>query len=106
MKLYKQHYEETVAKRQELELKLQEESRQRLLVEQRFATLAENHEEMIKIKDEYKGSNQDLRSENERLRRDNKMMFSAALEERDLQLSQLREELAASAEQRRTVEER
>ena len=75
-------------------------------MEQRFATLAENHEEMIKIKDEYKGSNRELRSENERLRQENEMKFSAALEERDLQLSQLREELAASGGREKTAEDR
>ena len=42
---------------------LAEESRQRKLLEQRFFVLAKNHEEMIRLKDEYKGETRKLRQE-------------------------------------------
>ena len=46
---------------------LKEETKSRSLLEQRFECLASNHEEMIKIKDEYKSQNKILLQENEKL---------------------------------------
>lgn len=42
---------------------LADESRQRKLLEQRFFVLAKNHEEMIRLKDEYKGETRKLQRE-------------------------------------------
>ena len=78
---YRQHYEESLAQRRDLELRLTEETKARSLIEQRFHTLSSNHEEMIKIKDEFKATNQVLREENERLQRENGEHFSEILEE-------------------------
>jgi hypothetical protein len=46
-----------------LQKSLAEESRQRKLIEQRFFVLAQNHEEMIRLKDEYKGEAHRLQQE-------------------------------------------
>lgn len=46
-----------------LQQSLAEESKQRKLIEQRFFDLAQNHEEMIRLKDEYKGEARKLRQE-------------------------------------------
>ena len=105
METYKRSYEEALAERRGLDAKLQEEERLKTLVEKRFNTLAENHEEMIKIKDEYKHSNQALMVENEKLKQENQMRFSAAIEERESQLSELREELRAKYWRERELEE-
>ena len=106
METYKRSYEEALAERRGLDAKLQEEERLKTLVEKRFNTLAENHEKMIKIKDEYKHSNQALMVENEKLKQENQMRFSAAIEERESQLSELREELQAKYRRERELEER
>ena len=105
LETYKRSYEEALAERRGLDAKLQEEERLKTLVEKRFNTLAENHEEMIKIKDEYKHSNQALMVENEKLKQENQMRFSAAIEERESQLSELREELRAKYWRERELEE-
>lgn len=42
----------------------------------RFNELAENHEEMIKFKDEHKRRNERLLKENAKLRKDNETLFS------------------------------
>ena len=105
LETYKRSFEETLAEKRGLEAKLQEEERLKALVEKRFNTLAENHEEMIKIKDEYKHSNQALMVENKKLKQENQMKFSAAVEERESQLSRLREELGAKYQRERELEE-
>lgn len=105
METYKKSFEETLAEKRGLEAKLREEERLKALVEKRFNTLAENHEEMIKIKDEYKHSNQALMAENEKLKQENQMKFSAAVEERESRLSKLREELGAKYQRERELEE-
>ncbi|CAK8694928.1 coiled-coil domain-containing protein 89-like [Clavelina lepadiformis] len=59
------------------------------MLEKRFDELAENHEEMIKIKDEYKLRNHQLTMENKMLKEENKKLFSAAIEDRDAEILQL-----------------
>ena len=83
-----------------------EETKARSLIEQRFQTLSSNHEEMIKIKDEFKATNQVLREENERLQRENGEHFSEILEERERQLCSLREDGKRREERVRVVEGR
>lgn len=94
-----------MAKKQDLDVRVQEEQKQKALVEKRFSALAENHEEMIKIKDEYKCSNRTLITENERLKHENEAKFSAAVEEREVQLSSLREELETKCLREKEMEE-
>ncbi|XP_048756997.1 coiled-coil domain-containing protein 89-like [Ostrea edulis] len=78
---------------------LNAEIRKNTLLEKRFDELASNHQEMIKIKDEYKRSNQDLRQENSRLRDENARLFSGAITEKDQQIADLEKRLAGLKEQ-------
>ena len=59
------------------------------MLDARFNDLAGNHEEMIKIKDEYKARNIELMKENARLKDDNAKLFSKAIEERDHKIQEL-----------------
>ena len=65
----------------------------------RWHELAENHDEMIKIKDDYKRRNVDLTAENARLREDNAKLFSKAIQERDATIGELQKKLNAIKEQ-------
>lgn len=56
-------YESGCVHVESLQQSLADESRQRKLIEQRFFDLAHNHEEMIRLKDEYKGEARKLRQE-------------------------------------------
>lgn len=56
-------YESNCQHLESLQQSLAEESRQRKLIEQRFFILATNHEEMIRLKDEYKDEARRLRHE-------------------------------------------
>ncbi|XP_074659199.1 coiled-coil domain-containing protein 89-like [Tubulanus polymorphus] len=64
------------------------------MLEDRFGVLAENHEEMIRIKDEYKRLNEELRRRNEKLKSDNEGLFSEAIVERDEKIGALQTELS------------
>ncbi|XP_071151580.1 coiled-coil domain-containing protein 89-like, partial [Mytilus edulis] len=61
----------------------------------RFDDLASNHQELIKIKDEYKRSNQELRIENSRLREENERIFSGAVMEKDKQIAEMDRKLSS-----------
>ena len=63
----------------------------RSTLEQRFRTLSSNHEELIRIKDEYKTDNQVLRQENVKLRSEEEERVSEVLQEKEKQLCTLRE---------------
>ncbi|XP_073937774.1 coiled-coil domain-containing protein 89 [Castor canadensis] len=68
-------------------LKAQSEYAQRL--EDRFKTLVANHEMMIRFKDEHKSLNVKLREENEKLKMENRNLFSQALQEKEAKVLQL-----------------
>lgn len=87
--------EECESRMRAAERKLQEETKTRKLVEQRFAQLAQNHEEMIRIKDGYKSSNSALAEESRRLRQEIETGSSAAVREKERLGAELRQELAA-----------
>ncbi|XP_013006620.1 coiled-coil domain-containing protein 89 [Cavia porcellus] len=73
---------------QEVEkLKAQRKHAQQL--EERFKTLAANHELMIRFKDEHKSENIKLREENEKLRLENTNLFSQALQDKEARVLQL-----------------
>ncbi|XP_069110635.1 coiled-coil domain-containing protein 89-like isoform X2 [Argopecten irradians] len=72
----------------------------------RFDDLASNHQEMIKIKDEYKRSNKDLREENAHLRNENTRIFSGAIAKKDEQIRELENKLGSLKEQCNTLEHR
>lgn len=72
----------------------------------RFDDLASNHQELIKIKDEYKRSNKDLRQENSRLRDDNERLFSGAIIEKDRQIADLDNKLSSFKDQYSLMEQK
>ncbi|KAM8816614.1 coiled-coil domain-containing protein 89 [Rhynchonycteris naso] len=80
---------------------LKAKSEYALKLEDRFMTLAANHEAMIRFKDEHKSQNIKLREENEKLRLENDSLFSQALKDQKanvLQLTAQNEALAKELE--------
>ncbi|XP_036715545.1 coiled-coil domain-containing protein 89 [Balaenoptera musculus] len=69
--------------------KLKAKSQQAQRLEERFMTLAANHELMIRFKDEHKSQNIKLREENEKLRMENDHLFSQALKDQEAKVLQL-----------------
>lgn len=76
------------------------------MLNSRFDDLASNHQELIKIKDEYKRSNQELRLENSKLREENERLFSGAITEKDKQIADLDKKLISSKEQFSLLEQK
>lgn len=76
------------------------------MLNSRFDDLASNHQELIKIKDEYKRSNQELRLENSKLREENERLFSGAITEKDKQIADLDKKLTSSKEQFSLLEQK
>lgn len=60
-------------------------------IEKRFDDLASNHEEMIKIKDEYKSRCKGLIDENMKLEKENANVTSAKLKEKSQEIAELRD---------------
>ena len=79
--------------RDELLTSLHNENRKYMVLEKRFFVLNQNHEELIAIKDEYKTENEKLRLENSFLKKENEGLFGNLVQERDVQIQQLREEV-------------
>ncbi|XP_033639262.1 coiled-coil domain-containing protein 89-like [Asterias rubens] len=69
------------------------------MLDQRFFELAENHEEMIRIKDDYKHRNEELVKENAHLRSENTNLFSASLREKDEQIDSLQKHVLSLKDQ-------
>ncbi|KAJ7370179.1 Coiled-coil domain containing 89 [Desmophyllum pertusum] len=84
--------------RDEILSALHNETRKYAVLEKRFFVLNQNHEELIKIKDEYKTENETLRIENSRLRKENEGLFGSLIQERDSQIKQLRDEVKSLQE--------
>ena len=76
------------------------------MLDRRFAELAANHDEMIKIKDEYKAANETLRRENARLQDENDRVFCQALADRDKHILELDEKRAALQKQCAVLEQK
>ncbi|XP_021499749.1 coiled-coil domain-containing protein 89 [Meriones unguiculatus] len=85
-------------------LKIQSEHTQKL--EDRFMTLAANHELMIRFKDEHKNENVKLKEENEKLRRENSSLFSQALKDQEARVLQLTAHNKALAEELEVLKQR
>ncbi|XP_039613503.1 coiled-coil domain-containing protein 89 isoform X1 [Polypterus senegalus] len=83
----------------DMERDLKSEKKKSSQLEDRFLSLATNHQEIIKYKDEYKRQNADLKKENERLKSENMSLFSSKLEEQKHMAAQLTEELKKCKEQ-------
>ncbi|XP_008053915.1 coiled-coil domain-containing protein 89 [Carlito syrichta] len=85
-------------------LKAQCEHAQKL--EERFLTLAANHELMIHFKDEHKCQNVKLREENEKLRLENSSLFSQALKDGEAKVLQLTAQSEALTRELETLQQR
>ncbi|XP_077968422.1 coiled-coil domain-containing protein 89-like [Styela clava] len=75
------------------------------MLELRFNELAENHEEMIKFKDEHKRRNEILMEQNAKLLKENKSLFSSAIEEKDKQIASLKLMISNMKKQIRQLED-
>ncbi|MXQ91839.1 hypothetical protein E5288_WYG019787 [Bos mutus] len=84
------------------ELKAKNQQAQKL--EERFMTLASNHELMIRFKDEHKRQNAKLREENEKLRLENDQLFSPALKAQEAKVVQLTAQSEALAKELETLQ--
>ncbi|XP_032215483.1 coiled-coil domain-containing protein 89 [Mustela erminea] len=86
--------------------KLKAKSAHAQQLEERFMTLAANHELMIRFKDEHKSQNVKLREENEKLRLENSNLFSQALKDQEAKVSQLTARSEALSKDLETVKQR
>ena len=68
------------------------------MLDRRFNELADNHQELIKFKDEYKIQNEILKKENAKLKADNERLFSAAIQEKDETIEDLEKQVAVLRE--------
>ncbi|XP_039704164.1 coiled-coil domain-containing protein 89 [Pteropus medius] len=75
-------------------------------LEERFMTLAANHELMIRFKDEHKSQNIELRRENEKLRLENHSLFSQAVKDQEAKVLQLTTQSEALAKELETLKQR
>lgn len=68
------------------------------MLDRRFNELADNHQELIKFKDQYKIENEVLRKENAKLKEDNEKLFSEALQEKEIIIEDLEKQLIVMKE--------
>ncbi|XP_038424347.1 coiled-coil domain-containing protein 89 [Canis lupus familiaris] len=85
---------------------LKAKSRHAQKLEERFMTLAANHELMIRFKDEHKSQNVKLREENEKLRLENSNLFSQALKDQEAKVLQLTARSEALSKELETLKQR
>jgi dGTP triphosphohydrolase len=97
---------EMIEFRENAKVMLDGEIRKYNMLNSRFDDLASNHQELIKIKDEYKRSNQDLRLESSRLREENERLFSGAIIEKDRQIADLDRKLTNFKDQYNLMEQK
>lgn len=97
---------EMIEFRENAKVMLDGEIRKYNMLNSRFDDLASNHQELIKIKDEYKRSNQDLRLESSRLREENERLFSGAIIEKDRQIADLDRKLTNFKDQYSLMEQK
>ncbi|XP_008570505.1 PREDICTED: coiled-coil domain-containing protein 89 [Galeopterus variegatus] len=86
--------------------KLKAQSKHVQKLEERFMTLAANHELMIRFKDEHKGQNIKLREENEKLRLENSSLFSQALKDEEAKVLQLTDQSKALTKELETLKQK
>lgn len=87
-------------------IQLQERDDQLQLLQRRFTVLSTNHDELTKIKDEYKTRNRTLEAENARLQQENTQLFSSELARRQGQVEALQGQLEDWQNRHHTVLEK
>lgn len=92
--------------RDRAETMLKNELQKYNLLDGRFNQLAANHEEMIRIKDEYKRANKELLDENAALRDENRRLFSKNLAEKDDLIFQLEKKCVSAQDQHALLEQK
>ncbi|XP_007537560.2 coiled-coil domain-containing protein 89 [Erinaceus europaeus] len=85
---------------------LRAKSEQARRIEERFLTLAANHELMIRFKNEHKSQNVKLREENKKLRLENDNLFSQALKDQEAKSAQLTLQSEALAQELEALKQR
>ncbi|VTJ66464.1 Hypothetical predicted protein [Marmota monax] len=93
-------------KRMQEAQKLKAQSEHALKLEDRFRTLAANHELMIRFKDEYKSQNIKLKEDNEKLKLENSNLFSQALKDKEAKVLQLTTKSEALTKELEALKER
>ena len=68
---------------------------QRQSTSKHFKTLSQNHDELIKIKDDYKLANDELRRKNTQLLDENKNMTFPLVQQKEEEITELRNNLEA-----------
>ncbi|XP_003780899.1 coiled-coil domain-containing protein 89 [Otolemur garnettii] len=93
-------------KRVQGEEKLRAKTEHARKLEERFMTLAANHEMMIRFKDEHKSQNVQLREENEKLKLENSSLFSQALKDEKAKVLELTSGSEALTKELETLKQR
>ncbi|NXA48260.1 CCD89 protein, partial [Nothocercus julius] len=75
-------------------------------LEERFMQLADNHEKMIRFKDEHKKHNMQLLEENKHLRQENETLFSETVREKEAEVLQLTEQVRELSRQLDSLQEK
>ncbi|KAL0963816.1 hypothetical protein UPYG_G00314010 [Umbra pygmaea] len=83
---------------------LDKEKKRSIQLEQRFMSLAANHQELINFKDEFKIQNAKLKQDNKRLQEENDKLFSRDLQDKEGIILKLKQELEDLSAKHRTLD--
>ncbi|NXA37253.1 CCD89 protein, partial [Eudromia elegans] len=86
--------------------KLKAQTQRIQCLEERFTHLADNHEKMIRFKDEHKKHNTQLLEENKHLRQENEALFSESVREKEAEVLQLTEQVRELSRQLDSLQEK
>nr|XP_009675057.1 PREDICTED: coiled-coil domain-containing protein 89 [Struthio camelus australis] len=86
--------------------KLKAQTQRIQCLEERFMDLADNHEKMIRFKDEHKKQNMQLWQENNRLRQENETLFSQTVREKEAEVLQLTSQARKLSQQLDSLQEK
>ena len=85
----RKNYEILLLEKKEWQKLLQSEIEQRQSMAKHFKTLSHNHDELIKIKDDYKQANDELRRRNAQLLDENNNMIFPLVQQKEEELAKL-----------------
>ena len=89
-----------------MERRLLEAEEKRETIEKRFHNLAENHQEMIRIKDEYKQENAKLRKDVQKVKAEKGDSVRGILDQRDREIARLRDLLQQTSKELTSLEQK